>query len=162
LSWLGEVKIWNSATGTAAGDGPRSWALFPDNSEVAVSRNGGQLVARREGAHIEIRNANTDTLLCTLFAVDDNDWVTVDPQGRFDTSKPLDDIKGLHWIFDDDIQHPLSIDVFMRQYYEPGLLRRSLICLERGNCKSEFKPLPSITQMNRTQNSVRFAGGLRR
>jgi WD40 repeat protein len=162
LSWLGEVKIWKADNGAAAADRPRSWAVFPDNSEVAVSRNGGQLVARREGAHIEIRNANTDTLLCTLFAVDDNDWVTVDPQGRFDTSKPLDDIKGLHWIFDDDIQHPLSIDVFMRQYYEPGLLRRRLRCHLGATCSNEFKPLPPIAGLNRVQSTVGLADVKRR
>src|SRR5690606_26466984 len=51
----------------------------------------------------------------------------------------------------DEPLDPVPLDIFMRQYYEPHLLRRVLECSEAGDCAQEFKPLPSIAEINRVQ-----------
>ncbi|MDT4967578.1 MAG: hypothetical protein QOJ64_2315 [Acidobacteriota bacterium] len=85
--------------------------------------------------------------LATLVALGEDDWAITTPDGRFDTNKPLDQIEGLHWIVDDEILKPLPLDVFMRQYYEPGLLQRVL-------ANEQFKALPAIADINRVQPKV--------
>ena len=83
-------------------------------------------------------------------------WITADSSGRFDTDQSLDYVAGLHWVVNNEILKPAALDVFMRQYYEPGLLRRTLECNEAGRtaCDKEFKPLPSIAEINRVQPAI--------
>lgn len=107
-----------------------------------------------ENVKIKLWNNETNSELATLIALDENDWVITTSEGRFDTNKSLDKIEGLHWIVNDEILNPLPLDVFMRQYYEPNLLRRVLKCDEENNCDTEFKPLPSIADINRVQPKV--------
>jgi WD40 repeat protein len=52
-------------------------------------------------------------------------WAVFDPEGRFDTNN-LDEITGIHWLASDEPLRPLSAEIFMRDYYEPRLLRRVL------------------------------------
>ena len=98
--------------------------------------------------------AKSGDLCATLVALDENDLVVATPDGRFDTNKSLDRIDGLHWILNEEVLNPIPVDVFMRQYYEPGLLQRSLKCSEAGTCDNEFKRLPPIAEINRVQPAV--------
>lgn len=99
-------------------------------------------------------NSIQKKMLCSLMFLSKNDWIITTPDGRFDTNKSLDNIQGLHWIVNNEILRPLPLDVFMRQYYEPNLLQRVLKCNEGNNCDKEFKPLPSIAEINRVQPKV--------
>jgi WD40 repeat protein len=99
---------------------------------------------------IDVFGVDSGSLLMSLVALDRDDWAVTTPQGRFDTSKPLDQIEGLHWIVNNLIFDPQPLDIFMRQYYEPGLLRRILN-------QEQFKPLPSIADINRVQPKVTVA-----
>jgi hypothetical protein len=49
---------------------------------------------------------------------------------------------------------PKPLEIFMRQYYEPDLLRRTLDCTRLGTCSKEFKTLPSISNLNRAQPAL--------
>jgi uncharacterized caspase-like protein len=89
----------------------------------------------------------TNKLLASLIALDESDWIVTTPEGRFDTNKSLDNIEGVHWVVNNEILNPLPLDVFMRQYYEPNLLQRVL-------AGEQFKPLPSIAEINRVQPKV--------
>jgi WD40 repeat protein/uncharacterized caspase-like protein len=100
-----------------------------------------------ENGKINWYEAESGKLLFSLVALDENDLVVTTPEGRFDTNKSLDRIEGLHWIVNNEILKPLPLDVFMRQYYEPGLLQRVM-------AGEKLKPLPSIADINRVQPRV--------
>ena len=84
--------------------------------------------------------------MASLFSLDDGGWAIVTPDGRFDTNN-LDQIPNLNWVFPDDPFKPLPPEIFMRQYYEPGLLPRLL-------ANDDFKEVPSLEDLNRVQPKV--------
>lgn len=93
-----------------------------------------------------VNQANQE--LCNIVLLDkDHSWIVATPNGRFDTSKDLNNIEGAHWIVGDDVFQPLPLEIFMRDYYEPRLLRRIL--------KGETLPkIPSIAELNRIQPTI--------
>lgn len=100
-----------------------------------------------------IYDFTTGEEICRLMSFDDGTWVVATRDGRFDTNN-LESIVGLHWILPDDPLRPKPVEIFSRQYFEPELLSRLLKCNENGNCEQEFKPLPSIAEINRLQPKV--------
>jgi hypothetical protein len=102
---------------------------------------------------IDLFEVSTGRLLASLFAVDEEDWAVITPNGRFDTTK-LENPQGLHWILADAPLLPLSFEIFMRDYFEPKLLPRLLKCTEEGNCEQEFKPVRDLSSLNRTQPKI--------
>jgi hypothetical protein len=63
----------------------------------------------------------------------------------------------------DNPLHALSVEIFMRDYYEPRLLPRMLACHDaeaRGGdpeaCKKAFKPVRPLAELNRIQPDVRI------
>ncbi len=103
---------------------------------------------------IVLFDRRTERELCTLIAIDETDWVVTTPEGRFDTNEDLTDINVLHWRVAEDPLTPFPLEVLMRGYYEPNLLTRILRCNESNSCDREFKPLPSIADINRVQPKV--------
>ena len=91
--------------------------------------------------------------VCQVFSFDNKSWLVIRPDGRFDTNN-IEGILGLLWTVNSEPLKPLPLNVFMRQYYEPNLLQRVLKCNEENNCDKEFKPLPSIAEINRVQPKV--------
>jgi WD40 repeat protein len=86
--------------------------------------------------------------LCNIILLDkERSWIVVTPDGRFDTNKDLNNIDGAHWVLGNDLFRPLPLEIFMRDYYEPRLLRRIL--------KGETLPgIPSIAELNRLQPTI--------
>src|SRR5262249_49185733 len=84
--------------------------------------------------------------LCNLTSFRDDSWAVVDPVGRFDTSS-LEENTRLLWVMPDDPMNPLPLEIFMRDYYEPQLLRRIL----NGE---QFKPIQSIATLNRVRPKI--------
>jgi DNA-binding beta-propeller fold protein YncE len=103
--------------------------------------------ADTEGGKIILSDANSRTVLASLISQGGNRWVLATPEGRFDTNGDLGKIDGISWVLSDDPMTPRPLDLFMRQYFEPELLRRILI-------GEQFKPLPPIGQINRVQSLV--------
>lgn len=93
--------------------------------------------------------------IATLVPLGDNDWVVATPEGRFDTDMDLSSIRGLHWIASDDPLKPRPLEIYMRQYFEPGLLKTVLDCSRAGNCSRDLKALPGIVRLNRVQAVVK-------
>jgi hypothetical protein len=110
--------------------------------------------AETDAAKVRLLDANSGKEVATLIGLNDDEWVVTTPDGRFDTNKPLDDIHGLAWIVSDDPMTPRPLDLFTRQYYEPGLLGRLLKCVAANTCGKEFKSLPSIAKINRLQPAL--------
>jgi hypothetical protein len=76
-------------------------------------------------------------------------WAAVDPDGRFDISD-LDGGAPLHWFSSEESMRPLPIEIFMRDYYSPGLLSSIL------NDKS-LPFIPSVASLSRVQPTVAVA-----
>lgn len=142
------IRFWDVATGKLLRilNGHTGSVLsldFSDNDRILVSGGG-------DGT-FRIWNSETGEQLAAIIALENNQWVVTTPEGRFDTNKPLEEKAALHWVVNDDIQHPVSLDAYIRQYYEPNLLTRALKCNDEGSCEKEFKPLPPIGAINRVR-----------
>jgi WD40 repeat protein len=161
-----KIKLWDVASGRVVGafpeddaaTGRRVFSVAPEfywtNDSRRVSADGRFQIRVGENGKLDWHDFKTGRLIVTLVTTGETDWVVATPDGRFDTNKPLDRIEGLHWVVNDEILKPLPLDVFMRQYYEPGLFQRVLKCTEENNCDKEFKLLPLITDINRVQPRV--------
>lgn len=132
-----------------------------DVTSVTVSPDSRSLAGGSADGSIRIWSTD-GTPIVSIVPVAPPQWVVRDDEGRFDTNMPLDNVSGLHWIISDEILNPLPLDVFMRQYYEPNLLARLLKCNSEkepdgtDTCDKEFKPLPSISAINRLQPRVKM------
>jgi WD40 repeat protein len=122
--------------------------------DVAFTDDDKLIMGRTEQGEIKILNNNGGDVI-TMIPLGESDWVVTTPDGRFDTNMELDRIDGLHWVMSNDPLTPKPLEIFMRQYYEPDLLRRTLDCTRLGTCSKEFKTLPSISNLNRAQPALR-------
>src|SRR6266511_1973101 len=137
------AKLWDAETGQSL----RTLAGHTDSvSRIAFSPDGRHVLTGSNDHTTRLWNAETGAELCTLISFDDGTWAVVTPDGRFDTDN-LDGNPGLHWVMPDDPQHALPLEVFMRDYYEPGLLRRVL-------AGDRLPAVASLLNVNRVQPAV--------
>lgn len=118
--------------------------------------NGSLVVTGGVDGTTRIWETGTGKELCRLIYIRNGDWVVMAADGRFDTDN-LEDLEGLNWVMSDDPLRGLPPEIFMRGYYEPGLLPRLLRCTEMNNCGKEFKSVKDIAKLNRVQPVVRIS-----
>lgn len=138
------VTLWDSTSGekraTLRGhiESVLSAVFSPDGKFILTGGNDGTT---------RLWNPETGKELCALASFAGGGWAVVDPDGRFDVSDP-DEVKGLYWVVTEQGRAATyGIELFFRQYYEPGLLRRIV-------AGENFKPIPSIASLDRTQPVV--------
>jgi|GEM_PF-1664128 len=106
------------------------WAAGARSAEDTSARADTSALARR---------------ICTLVILGD-DLAVVMPDGRFDTNN-LELTRSLYWIIPDEPFRTLPLEIFMRQFYEPRLLRRIF--------KGEKLPVPPrLAGLNRVQPKI--------
>ena len=88
-------------------------------------------------------NARTGEPLATLVTLRDGGWAVVDTAGHFDASD-LDGGAPLYWIVDNDPHHTLPFEIFMRDYYTPGMLARI----------AKNVPLPTVASIASVKNRL--------
>lgn len=137
------VRLWDVKT---AKEIRRLQGLVGRVESISFSPDGRFILTAGNQPVVQLWNASSGIELCRLISFRDGRWVVVDPEGRFDASD-LDEIKDLHWIVPDDPFKPLALELFMREYYEPQLLRRIL-------AGEKFKQTKSLFQLNRVQPTV--------
>jgi WD40 repeat protein len=158
------VEIWSMETGTlvrrvagSVNEAVREFRDFDATTTIPVDES-GKLSVRVEGPEravlVDLTSGND---LAYLVPFEDNGWAVADVKGRFDTSQPLDDIHGLHWLISDQPFRPVPLDLLARQYYEPGLLKRLTMCTLAAKCGSEFVQLPRLTQIARSRPILKFS-----
>ncbi|MFN0123052.1 MAG: hypothetical protein ACKV2V_21335, partial [Blastocatellia bacterium] len=119
-------------------------------SGVSFLAAGRYLATGGADGAIVVWHADSGKQLCRLFSFPDGTTVVVDNEGRFDTNN-LEELRWLHWVFPDEPLRPLSLEIFMRDYYEPRLLTRLL----NGE---KLPPVRSQAALNRLQPAVRIVG----
>lgn len=78
----------------------------------------------------------------------DNAFLTVTPDGRFDTN--LDpDAAPFRWIVDDAPFQSLAPQTFMRDYFTPRLGQKQVDCLVANDCAQALPPVRPIASLNR-------------
>ncbi len=116
------------------------------HSEVDFLKGDEFVVSGSPDGTTRIWKTATGEEACRLISFEDGTWVVVTPDGRFDTNN-LDNIEGLHWVVGDSPLTPLPLEIFMRDYYEPRLLARTL-------SGEQLPPLPDLSQRDRAQPTV--------
>lgn len=76
-------------------------------------------IRREDDARLNLLNTQTGKLLVSLVALNGNDWVAIDPEGRFDASEAA--LKLIHYAYGLEI---INLEQFKDEYYEPGLLQK--------------------------------------
>jgi hypothetical protein len=94
--------------------------------------------------------------IAELIALPSGAFTVQTPFGTYDTSgRP--DAAQTNWLFPDAPMTSLPIEIFMRDYFEPNLLRRRLDCTLPDSCAKVFRPAPDLASLNRTLPFVRIS-----
>lgn len=136
--------LWNLSNGKVS----MQFEHYDRVTSAALSPDGRLVLTESADGTSRVWSAETGEEKCQLVSLLNGDWIVTTPDGRFDTNN-LDNIAGMHWILSNEPLRPLPVEIFMRQYYEPRLLARVL-------AGEQFKPLPSLAEINRTQPDVKI------
>jgi len=139
------ARIWNATSGlllhTLAGHSA-------DVSSVTFSADGRFALTGSADTTARLWDVESGKQLAALVSYADGSWVVTDPDGRFDASD-LDGGAPLSWVEDEDPMHAIPLEIFMRDYYTPGLLAR----VWKGDKLPEIRPIAEIR--NRVQPVVK-------
>jgi WD40 repeat protein len=114
------------------------------------------------GANGEIKFWYGSSALASLFLTREGGIITASGDGRFESTE-LDRPGAIAWVMPDNPLRPLAPEIFMRDFLEPRLLQRLIAChrtisLRPDACKTTFRPVPDLSQLNRVQPEVRITG----
>lgn len=112
--------------------------------------------ATTDDGAIHFFDAGDGSTQLTLQTFPGNRYFALMPGGRYDSNLGADTAL-VRWVVPDAPWQSLAAQTFMRDYYEPGLVRRLLDCRASDNCADVFKPLPSIASLNRVLPVTRIA-----
>lgn len=87
--------------------------------------------------------------LLDFYLIGDKGYLVTSPYGTYDTNLGPD-TPLFRWTMTDDPRRSLAPQTFMRDYFEPKLMERRLLCTVPDNCATVFRPLPPIASLNRT------------
>lgn len=154
----GSVKFWDVSTAnlkdTLKGYTGGRLAFSVDGRRLAAGMqsfgpDGDCLVTADKVKIFDLQNPNTYLVLAPV-AVDD--WFVASNSGRFDASS-LEFVSSLAWVLPKQPRRGYPIESFMRQYFEPNLLARSM--------KNEVLPsVPTLSELNLSRPQVRIASVL--
>lgn len=113
------------------------------------------LWATTDDGALHFFDAGDGTPQLTLQTFPGNRYFAVAPGGRYDTNLGADTTL-VRWVVPDAPWQSLAAQTFMRDYYEPGLVRRLLDCRASKTCAAAFKPLPAIASLNRVLSEARI------
>ncbi len=112
------IKVWEVATGHEL---PPLFGHSGSVEAVAFSATGGWLTSASFDGSIRFWNVVGGRELARIVALDQKDWVVLDPQGRFDASPG-----GMHLMYWVVGPERIALDQLKQRYYDPGLLGKIL------------------------------------
>ncbi len=141
------IDLWDLTTGKRQNYTKLNEWVVKSLDQIMTTPNSKVIRFDNQTNKILLLNGETQAEIASLIALDENDWIIVTPEGRFDISRIEEAGKLLSWIYNDEPFKPLSLDVFLRDYYEPGLLQKLI-------ANEDMKPIPNLSLLNRTQPIV--------
>ena len=121
--------------------------------KVTFSPDGNTLLSGSRDTTMRLWDVVSGTELCTLLFFTDGTRAVTTPDGRFDI-ETFEGSVPLIWVASDAPLTPLPIEIFTRDYYEPGLLAKAFR-------REKLNPVKPITALNRAQPTVRIASDLK-
>jgi|CXWL01.1.fsa_nt_gi WD40 repeat protein len=95
------------------------------------------------------------SVLLTTYFFENQEFVAVAPDGRYDTNLGPD-ASLFRWLIPDENFQSLAPQTFMRDYFEPRLSQRLIDCTTARNCDAVFGQPRSIVTLNRVLPTVRI------
>lgn len=132
---------------------PGRVGLHPTHALAWIEERGGRI------DFFETEKLRSGLPLFSLYRLPGGRFFAIDPQGRYDTNLPPDTNAVRWWMADAPLQS-LAAQTFMRDYYQPGLMRRLLECTgaSPNDCASKFSPIRPLKSLNRVLPKVRIVG----
>lgn len=174
-AWIWSVALSPDGSRAITGSGDETAALWNVNTGdriatlarpgvvlgVGFAINGTDLLAYSDRT-VTLHPLSSPADFLQLVELGGDRWAVAAQDGRFDTND-LDNVRDLNWFMPDDPLRPLSLEVFMRDYLEPGLLARSVSCRlamaqDLKACDSEFPAVTQISKLNRVLPKVSITG----
>lgn len=138
------AKLWDLETGkvihTLSGhDGQVKHVEFSADEKLLLTVS---------NATLTVWNAGTGKMMARMMAFKDRSWAVVDGQGHYDSNSP-GDLPQLSWIMPDEPMTPYPIEIFMKEYFEPGLLPKLM-------AGENLPQVPELSRINRIQPDVKI------
>ena len=143
----GNVTVLDAETGEVLHRMDRSPGGFVWS--LAWSPDGARLVAADDGGFLTFWDAATGARLGSLLSRTDGSWAAFDDAGRFDTPD-IGALDGAAWLREQDPLWPLPLTSFAREFYTPGLFRRTL-------AGEALPPVPDLAAIDVRAPEVRLS-----
>lgn len=117
-------------------------------TDVNYSPDGRYLLAMTADHQLLFLDPATRQPLVRLMVMEQGNWLVTDTDGRYDSNQP-GNIPGASWVMPGAPLQPQPLEIFMRQFYEPGLLVRVL----RGE---RFAPVADLHRIDTRQPLLTF------
>lgn len=118
--------------------------------------SGGLFWAVSAAGGLRVWDGRTGRVVVTTYFFTGERFFAMTPEGRYDTNLGAD-AKALRWLMADAPWQSLAPQTFMRDLYEPGLVRKVMECAE-SRCTPKLGDIPDLANLNRVFPEVRILG----
>ncbi|MFM0471095.1 caspase family protein [Paraburkholderia strydomiana] len=153
----GNIEVWNIRTKARLS----RWIAHSGwISSLAAMSDGKVLVSSGDDGQIKLWTAESGNLLATLLPLKTGGWMVATPDGRFDSSD-VDTMNAVAWGMPDDPMRPLAPEIFLRDFFQPGLLPSIWDCIvssgSGADCSVHDRVVRPLTTLNRIQPDISIA-----
>lgn len=113
---------------------------------LSYSPSGNALVIGSAENRVRLFDTKNYKEIGSLVSPEEQDWLMVTPDGRFDAAR-LEDVTEVHWVMPDNPFETYPLEIFMLDYYEPRLMGRLVV-------GDTFAAIPDLSKRNRTLPKV--------
>jgi len=106
---------------------------------------------------VRLWDQRSGQVLMTISLLPKQRHVVVGGDGRYDTNMGPES-ESFRWLMSDRPFQSLAPQTFMRDYYEPQLIRKLMDCTAAASCARVMKPVPPVAGLNRQLPDVRITG----
>jgi WD40 repeat protein len=140
----GVIRVWDVR------DGQMRYSISAHLGPITAVRSVTEKMALSVGVDgtLFLWDLETGKEVSRTLGITEGNWLVSSEAGQFDASN-LEQIRHLFWVFPDDPFHPLSPEIFLRDYYEPRLFSKLL------EARKIPKPRP-LQDLNRVQPVVQI------